>query len=61
MEQQKERRYKGKRLRKRRVVLTILVLTFLAIGTYGFMQFRSGLELASESKPAEPELFVPDE
>ena len=61
MEQQNERRYKGKRLRKRRVVLTIFVLACLAIGAYGFMQFRSGLDLASDSKPPEPELFVPDE
>ena len=61
MEQQKERRYKGKRLRKRRVVLTILILAFLVVGAYFFMQYRSGLELASDSKPADPESFIPDE
>ena len=61
MEPQKERRYKGKRLRKRRVVFTLLIVAFLAIGAYGFMQYRAGLELASDSKPADPESFVPDE
>lgn len=61
MEQQKERRYKGRRLRKRRVVLTIFVLAFLVIGAYVFTEYRAGLKLASDSKPANPELFVPDE
>ena len=61
MEQQKERRYKGKRLRKRRVVLTIFVLAFLVIGAYVFTEYRAGLKLASDSKPANPESFIPDE
>ncbi|WP_431030369.1 LCP family protein [Lysinibacillus sp. LZ02] len=61
MEEQKERRYQRKRLRKGRVVFIVLILALLGIGTYGVMQYRAGLQLAGEANNATPEPFVPDE
>ncbi|MFF5995160.1 LCP family protein [Lysinibacillus sp. KU-BSD001] len=61
MEEQKERRYQKKKLRKGRVLFTVLILALLGIGTYGVMQYRAGLQLAGEANTAAPEPFVPDE
>ena len=61
MEEQKERRYQRKKLRKGRVLFTVLILALLGIGTYGVMQYRAGLQLAGEANNATPEPFVPDE
>lgn len=62
MEEQKQRRYKKRKIRKGRVFITVLLLLFIAIGLYGYSQFRAGQKLAGDAKPAvEVEDFVPDE
>lgn len=50
-EQKTERRYKPKKkLRKGRVVFTVLFIFGLVIGIYSFLQYREGYNLANETK-----------
>lgn len=62
MEEQKQRRYKKRKMRKGRVFFTALLLLILAVGVYGYSQFRAGQKLAGDAKPdGAVEDFVPDE
>ena len=62
MEEQKQRRYKKRRMRKGRVFITALLFLLVAVGVYVYSQFQSGVKLAGDAKPAgEVEDFVPDE
>ncbi|KGR81872.1 LCP family protein [Lysinibacillus odysseyi] len=62
MEDQNQRRYKKRKMRKGRVFLTVLLLLVLAVGFYGYSQYKAGLKLAGDAKPSgEVEDFVPDE
>lgn len=62
MEEQKQRRYKKRKMRKGRVFVTALLLLILAVGFYGYSQFRAGQKLAGDAKPdGAVEDFVPDE
>ena len=62
MEEQRERRYKKKKLRKGRVfIITLLFLTLSIVG-YGYSQYQAGLKLAEDAAPVvEIEEFVPDD
>ncbi len=60
-EQVKERRYKPKKkLRKGRVILTILIVFVLVIGSYSFLQYRTGYNLAKETKVHQEIVFEGD-
>ena len=48
-----------KKLRKGRLLLTILIILFISIVTYGIFQYREGLKIASDNK-IEPEQFEAD-
>lgn len=62
MEEQKQRRYKKRRMRKGRVFFTALLFLLVAVGVYGYSQFQTGLKLAGDAKPdGKIEDFVPDE
>ena len=62
MEEQKQRRYKKRKMRKGRVFFTALLFLILAVGFYGYSQFRAGQKLAGDAKPdGAVEDFVPDE
>lgn len=53
-------RYKRKKVRKGRVIVTALVVLIVALIGYSYMQYQDGLKMASETKvPAEQ--FIPDE
>ena len=57
---QKTRYQKKKKLRKGRSIFFVLLLVILGLLIYSYVQYNSGLNLASESKiPAED--FAPDE
>lgn len=62
MEEQKQRRYKKRKMRKGRVFITLLLLLLIAVGVYGYTQYQAGLKLAGNANSAmEAEDFVPDE
>ena len=62
MEEQRERRYKKKKLRKGRVFIITLLFLTLSIVVYGYSQYQAGLKLAEDAAPVvEIEEFVPDD
>ncbi len=62
MEEQRERRYKKKKLRKGRVFIITLLLLTVSIVAYGYSQYQAGLKLAEDAAPVvEIEEFVPDD
>lgn len=56
----RERRYRKRKFRFGRFLFLLLILLVIAIGLYAVSQYRSGLQLASETKLPEEE-FVGDE
>ena len=62
MEEQRERRYKKKKLRKGRVFIITLLLLTVSIVAYGYSQYQAGLKMAEDAAPVvEIEEFVPDD
>lgn len=54
MEEQRQTRYRKKRLRKGRIVVMLLVVVMISLLGYSYMQYEEGSKLASETKvPAE--------
>ena len=62
MEEQRQRRYKKRKLRKGRVLIAALLVLVASIVAYGYSQYQAGLKLAEDAAPiVEIEEFVPDE
>ena len=59
-ENQREKRYKKKQFRKRRLILLLLFIVVVGFGAFAVMEYRSGMQLASETKIREED-FIPDE
>ncbi|MDI7741807.1 LCP family protein [Lysinibacillus fusiformis] len=60
IEEQRETRYKKRKLRKGRLFFTLLLLLMIGIGIYSYFQYQKGLSLAEETKLPKEE-FVADQ
>lgn len=60
LEEKRQTRHKKRKLRKGRLFFTLLIVLFIGIGIYFYFQYKSGLNLASETKLPEAE-FVSDQ
>ena len=62
MEEQRQRRFKKRKLRKGRVLITAILFLAIAIVAYGYSQYQAGLKLGEEAAPVlEVEDFTPSE
>ena len=62
MEEQRQRRFKKRKLRKGRMLIMAVLFLVVAISAYGYSQYRAGLKLAEDAAPVvEVEDFTPDE